>query len=240
MVGPDSHNPIVRHSTHSVIRVGHRGAAGHAPENTLAAIHAGIACGVEFVEVDLRHTADGTLVALHDATVNRTTDGRGRINRLSLQEVKRLDAGNGSEIPTLEEVLEATTRRTGLLLELKVRNIAIQVVETVRRTNFTGPLLYASFLHDELTHVRKADPGASLMVLFDRVPPASVARAMQYVPSHVGLRHSKATHRLVEAFHRANLHVFVYTPNRPADIERAISLGVDGVISNFPDRIPHR
>ena len=223
-----------------VVRVGHRGAAGHAPENTLAAIDAGIACGADFVEIDLRRTADGVLVALHDTTVNRTTDGTGRVDRLSLRDVKKLTAEKGQQIPTLQEVLEVADGRTGLILELKVRNIAQQTVETVRRTSFTGPLLYASFLHDELTHVRKADPGASLMVLFDRVPPASVARAMQYVPSHVGLRHSKATHRLVEAFHRANLHVFVYTPNRPADIERAISLGVDGVISNFPDRIPHR
>lgn len=239
MSGPESHNRSASHSVRRVIRVGHRGAAGHAPENTVAAIHAGIACEVEFVEIDLRCTADGALVALHDATVNRTTDGRGRIDRLSLQEVKRLDAGNSTEIPTLEEALEAAGRRTGLMLELKVRGIAQQTVDTVRHTNFKGPLLYASFLHDELTQVREADPSASLMVLFDRFPPASVARAMKYAPSHIGLRHINATHRLVEAFHRANLHVFVYTPNRAADIQRAISLGVDGIISNFPDRIPH-
>lgn len=239
MSGPESNDRKSKHSARRVIRVGHRGAAGHAPENTVAAIHAGIACGVEFVEIDLRRTADGALVALHDATVNRTTDGRGRVSRLSLGKVKRLDAGNGTEIPTLEEALEAADRRTGLMLELKVRGIAQQTVETVRRTNFTGPLLYASFLHDELTQVREADSGASLMVLFDRSPPASVARAMKYAPSYVGLRHSKATRRLVELFHRAHLHVFVYTPNQPADIQRAISLGVDGIISNFPDRIPH-
>lgn len=240
MNGPESNGRSSGHSSRRIIRVGHRGAAGHAPENTVVAIHAGIACGVEFVEIDLRRTADGALVALHDATVNRTTDGRGRISRLSLQEVKRLDAGNGARIPTLEEALEAASGGTGMMLELKARHIAQQTVGTVRHTGFTGPLLYASFLHDELTQIGKADPGASLMVLFDRFPPASVARAMKYAPSHVGLRHSKATRRLVEAFHRANLHVFVYTPNRPTDIQRAICLGVDGVISNFPDRIPHR
>jgi glycerophosphoryl diester phosphodiesterase len=205
----------------------------------VAAIRAGIACGVEFVEIDLRRTADSALVALHDATVNRTTDGRGRISLLSLREVKRLDAGNGTGIPTLEEALEAAAGRTGLMLELKIRGIAQQTVETVRRTGFTGPLLYASFLHDELTHVRAADPDASVMVLFDRLPLPSVTRAMKYAPSHVGLRHSKATLRLIESFHRANVLVFVYTPNRPADIQRVISLGVDGIISNFPDRIPH-
>ena len=239
MSGPESNDWSTRRSACGVVRVGHRGAAGHAPENTVAAIEAGIACGVDFVEIDLRRTADGTLVALHDATVNRSTDGRGQINGLSLQEVKRLDAGNGTGIPTLEEALKAADRRTGLMLELKVRHIARQTVDTVRHTGFTGPLLYASFLHDELTHVRAADSDASLMVLFDRIPRPSVAHAMKYAPSHVGLRHSSATYRLIESFHRANLQVFVYTPNRLADIQRAISLGVDGIISNFPDRIPH-
>jgi len=221
-----------------VIRVGHRGAAGHAPENTVAAIHAGIACGVEFVEIDLRRTADDTLVALHDATVNRTTDGKGRISRLSLQEVKRLDAGNGQQIPTLQEILKAAAGRTGLMLEIKVAGIAQQTVETVRRTHFKGPLLYASFLHEELTHVRAADSSASIMVLFDRIPRPSVSGAMKYAPSHIGLCHSSATRRLVESFHSLDLRVFVYTANHPSAIERALSLGVDGIISNFPDRIP--
>lgn len=238
MNGPESNGRSSEHSARRVIRVGHRGAAGHAPENTLAAIHAGIACGVDFVEIDLRRTADGALVTLHDATVNRTTDGSARVNRLSLQEVKRLDAGNGRRIPTLEEALEAAAGRTGLILELKVTGIARQTVDTVRQAGFKNPVIYASFQHEELTAVRKVDPDASLMVLFDRFPAASVPRAMKYSPSYVGLRHSKATLRLVESFHRANLPVFVYTPNRPADIQRALSLGVDGVISNFPDRIP--
>ena len=204
----------------------------------MAAIHAGFACGVDLVEIDLRRTADGALVALHDATVNRTTDGRGRIARLSLREVKRLDAGNGTEIPTLQEVLEATDGRSGLMLELKVTGIARQAVETVRQAGFKSPVIFASFLHEELTAIRKADPNAPRMALFDRFPAPSVARAMKYTPSHVGLRHSKASRRLVESFHRANMLVFVYTPNQPTDIQRAISLGVDGVISNFPDRIP--
>ncbi|MBS0164701.1 MAG: hypothetical protein JSR29_01335 [Nitrospira sp.] len=238
MSGPESNDRSSRHSARQVIRIGHRGAAGHAPENTVAAIHAGIACGVDFVEVDLRRTADGTLVALHDATVNRTTDGRGRIDRLSLQDAKRLDAGNGQRIPTLQEVLEAAAGRTGLILEIKVTGIAQQTVETVRHAGFTGPILYASFLHEELIHVRAADLSSSLMVLFDRFPAASVARAMTYAASCVGLRHDRVTRRLIESFHSSDLRVFVYTANRPSVIERALSLGVDGIISNFPDRIP--
>ena len=204
-----------------VVRVGHRGAAGHAPENTLAAIDAGIACGADIVEIDLRRTADGVLVALHDATVNRTTNGMGRIDRLSLRDVKKLTAGKGQQIPTLQEVLDAAGERAGLMLELKVRGIAGQTIEAVRQAGFKNPVIYASFLHEELPHVRAADPDADRMALFDRLPGTSVARAMIYAASCVGLHYDRATRRLIESLHRSDLRVFVYTANRPSDIERA-------------------
>lgn len=238
MSGPESNDRRARHSARRVIRVGHRGAAGHAPENTLAAIDAGIACGADIVEIDLRRTADGVLVVLHDATVNRTTNGTGRIDRLSLRDVKKLTAGKGQQIPTLQEVLDAASGRAGLMLELKIRGIAGQTVEAVRQAGFKNLVIYASFLHEELPHVRAADPDADRMALFDRLPGTSAARAMKYAASCVGLHYDRATRRLIESLHRSDLRVFVYTANRPGDIERALSLGVDGVISNFPDRIP--
>lgn len=220
-----------------VLRIGHRGAAGHAPENTLAAIQKGIALGVDFIEIDVRRTADGVLVALHDETVNRTTNGKGRVDRLSLRDLKSFDAGKGEHIPTLEEVLKTAEGRTGLMLELKVKEVAQQTVEAVREAGFSAPVIYASFLHDELMDVRSGNPKASLMVLFSRLPHSPVARAMKYRPSHVGLRHDTATGRLVDAFHDEGLLVFVYTADNLGDIQRALSLGVDGVISNFPERI---
>ena len=220
-----------------VLRIGHRGAAGHAPENTLAAIQKGIALGVDFVEIDVRRTADGVLVILHDETVSRTTNGTGRVDRLSLHEVKKFDAGNGEQIPTLEEVMTVTDGRVGLMLELKIEGIAQQAVEAVQGAGFNSPVIYASFLHDELTHIRAVAPGASLMALFDNVPRTPVSRAIAQRPSHVGLRHDRATRRLVDAFHQEGLVVCVYTANCPGDIQHALSVGVDGVISNFPDRI---
>ena len=219
------------------LRIGHRGAAGHAPENTLAAIQKGIALGVDFVEIDVRCTADGVLVVLHDATVNRTTDGKGRVDRLFLRDIAKLNAGNGEHIPTLEEVLKIAAGKAGLMLELKAEGVAQQTVESVREAGFKGPVIYASFVHKELTHVRAADPEASIMVLFGGLSRASVARAIQYGSSYVGLRHDKATRALVDSFHRADLLVFVYTANTPRDIQHVLSLDVDGVISNFPDRI---
>ncbi len=222
---------------HRVLKIGHRGAAGHAPENTLAAIQKGISLGVDFVEIDVRRTADGALVALHDATVNRTTDGKGRVDRLSLQEVKKFNAGCSEHIPTLEEVLNVVAGKAGLMLELKVRGAAQQTVEAVREARFRNPVVYASLLHDELKRIRTVDPDASLMVLFGSLSRPSVARAVEYGSSHVGLRHDKATRALVGSFHRAGLLVFVYTADAPGDIQHAHSLEVDGVISNFPERI---
>jgi glycerophosphoryl diester phosphodiesterase len=203
----------------------------------MAAIRKGIALGVDFVEVDLRRTDDGVLVALHDATVNRTTNGRGRVDRLSLRNVRALDAGSGERIPTLEEVCQAAAGHVGLMLEIKVEGVAQETVEMVRQAGFNGPVIYASFLHDELYDIRSVRPEASLMVLFGRLPKSPVAHALAYKSSHVGLRHDTATRRLVDAFHQEGLLVFVYTADRPRDIRRAVSLGVDGVISNFPERI---
>ena len=158
-----------------VLKIGHRGAAGHAPENTLGAIQTGIALGVDFVEIDVRRTADGVLVILHDETVNRTTNGKGQIDRVSLQEAKQLNAGNGEPIPTLEEAINVLAGRAGLLLELKVNGVAQQAVETVRRAGLTAPVIYASFLHEELTQVHIFDPNTPLMLLFGRLPRNPVA-----------------------------------------------------------------
>ena len=128
--------------------------------------------------------------------------------------------------------------RAGLMLELKVAGVAHLTVENVRQVNFTSPVIYASFLHEELTQVRAVEPEAALMVLFGRLPRAPVAYAMAYQPAYVGLRHDRANRRLVDAFHSENVRVWVYTVNSLDDIRRALSFGVDGVISNFPDRIP--
>ena len=221
-----------------VLRIGHRGAAGHAPENTLAAVRKGIDLGVDFVEIDVRRTADDVLVALHDATINRTTDGKGRVEALSLRELRAVDAGHGERIPTVEEVLTLAAGRTGVMLELKIAGVAHLTVDAVKRMKFTDPVLYASFLHEELLHVRAADPEAALMVLFDKLPRTPVAHAMRYRPAYVGLRHDTATRRLVDACHQEDLFVCVYTANSAGDITHALSVGVDGVISNFPERIP--
>lgn len=127
------------------LRIGHRGALGHAPENTLAALELAITYGVDMVEFDVRRTADGTLVLLHDDSVDRTTNGEGSIEEWSLSMLRELDAGGGERIPLLEEALACLSGRAGAMIELKVRGIAADVCAKVRVADFHGTVMYASF-----------------------------------------------------------------------------------------------
>lgn len=222
--------------TNKVLRIGHRGACGHAPENTLASIDRAISLRCDLAEVDVQRTADGSLVLLHDERVDRTTDGKGLLAEMELEDIRKLDAG-GQKIPTLEEALHAARGRIGLILELKAEGLAYDICGIVRASGFPGEIIYASFLHDELQHVRRADPDAKTLVLFKRLPKDPTAEAARLQATHAGLRFGTATMPLVNALHKAHLTVFVYTVNKPADIAKMLSLGVDGIVSDYPDRL---
>lgn len=222
----------------SVLRIGHRGAAGHAPENTLAAIWKARSFHADLVEIDVRATGDGHLVLLHDETVDRTTDKTGHVAEMSLDQVQRLDAGNRQRIPTLEEALEVTSGAIGVILELKAEGIGNEACAIVNRTGFSGPLIYASFLTEELHRVRQADPRANLMVLLHRrLPRDPVADVIAVNASHVGLHFSTVTPALLQTYHNLERRVFAYTVNEPKDIQRMRDVGIDGIVSDYPDRI---
>ena len=222
----------------STLRIGHRGAAGHAPENTLAAIWKARSFRADLIEVDLRKTNDGHLVLLHDDTIDRTTNKTGLVAGMSLEQVQRLDAGNGQRIPTLEKALEIAAGHMGMILELKVEGIGSDACAIVKRTGFRDPLIYASFMMDELNRVRQVDPLANLMVLLPRgLPRDPVADVVAVRASHVGLHFSSVTPRLLQTYRNFGRLVFTYTVNDPADVLRMRDLSVDGIISDFPDRI---
>lgn len=223
--------------TNNTLRIGHRGACGHAPENTLASIEQAIALKCDLTEVDVQRTADGSLILLHDERVDRTMNGNGAVAEMDLEDVRKLDTGRGQKIPTLEEALSTAHGRIGLILELKSEGLAYDVCGIVRASGFPGEIIYASFLHDELQHVRRADPDTKTLVLFKRLPKNPASEATRLQATHVGLRFDTATRPLVKALHKARLAVFVYTVNRPSDITTMRMLGVDGIVSNFPDRI---
>ncbi|MBI4464152.1 MAG: glycerophosphoryl diester phosphodiesterase [Acidobacteria bacterium] len=220
-----------------ILRIGHRGAAGHAPENTLLSIQAAITLGADLVELDVRATRDGHFVLLHDGRVDRTTNGKGAVAEMTLDAIRRLDAGEEQRIPTLWEVLEAASGRVGVILEIKSPGLAEGIAATVRQSGFAGSILYASFLHQELKVVREVIPSASTMALLKSGSPLSPSDLTEVHVSHVGLPLDPLTRPRVELFHSAAFSVFVYTVNDPSDIEWVKSLGVEGIISDFPERI---
>ncbi len=219
--------------------IGHRGASGHEPENTLRSIRRALELGAHGVEIDVR-LVDGELIVFHDARLERTTNGRGAIARKRFADLRALDAGKGERIPTLREVFETVDRRAFINIELKGRRTAAPVEALIRefieRHGWRHEhFLVSSFAHGELRAIRDpqiriglllARPSRLYSVSARRVRAWSVQPALPY-----------ATARFVEDAHRRGYRVFVYTVNEPADLERMRDLGVDGVFTDFPERV---
>ncbi len=205
-----------------VLRIGHRGAAGHAPENTLASIEVAIGFGVDVVEIDVHRSRDGQLMVIHDARVDRTTRGTGYVRDLTRAEMP--------DVPVLSDVLAAVKGRAELMIEMKVRGIADEVVALAG----SQPVYFASFLHSELLGIR----AARTIALIDGLPVSPSAFALEARATHAGIGFDSLEPGIVDALHDAEVRVFTWTVDDLRDIAQAISLGVDGVISNFPDRLP--
>jgi glycerophosphoryl diester phosphodiesterase len=230
--------PSPRGHHQRILRIGHRGAAGHAPENTIAAIRRGVSLGVDFVELDVQRTRDGRLVVMHDKLVDRTTDGTGLVSEMTWDELQLLDAGNGEGVPCVEGALAAANGRAGAILEAKIPGIGLAIHRVVRASAFSGPVIYASFLHAEILEIRKIDPLARTMALMECVPVSGAALARDANATFVGLSLDCATAEFIAALHDGGLEVLLYTVNDPRLIHCAIELGADGVISDYPERIP--
>jgi glycerophosphoryl diester phosphodiesterase len=178
------------------------------------------------------------LVLLHDETVDRTTNKTGLVAEMTLEQIQRLNAGNWQRIPTLEEALDIADQALGVILELKVEGIGAEAGLIVKRHGFTGPLIYASFMMEELQRVRQAEPSAQVMVLLrEPLAPDPVADAVEIGATHVGLPYAMVTPALLQTYRNLDKRVFVYTVNEPQEIQRMRDLGVDGIISDYPDLI---
>ncbi len=219
--------------------IGHRGARGHEPENTIRSVQKAIELGADGVEIDVYFVGNELLV-FHDTTLDRTTNGRGRLMRKTLIELRALDAGKGERIPTLREIFDAVDRRAFVNIELKGRNtskpVAALIGEYVRERGCEfSDFLVSSFHRRELRAL--VGGKVPLGILFKRSARrfAKLAAELGAVAIHPHIRFTNR--RLVDRAHASGLKVFVYTANRPRDIARMKALGVDGVFTDFPERV---
>jgi glycerophosphoryl diester phosphodiesterase len=222
----------------------HRGASGHEPENTLAAVEKAIALGSDWIEVDV-YVVAGELIVIHDERLERTTSGAGYVSHTSLAYLRSLDAGKGQSVPTLREVLDSVDGRAGINVELKgpkTAGLTVSLIEEYveKRQWSYEHFIVSSFSRRQLKEVGKLDPSIRIGILIDR-PRRHYARfARLYSAYALHIHVSLVNARSVKRAHERGLKVFVYTVNSPEDIHRLESLGVDGIFTDFPELVVKR
>lgn len=215
--------------------VGHRGAAGLEPENTLRSIRKAIDLGVDSVEIDVRVTRDGYLVVIHDETVDRTTNGHGYVKDLTFNEIRRLDAGKGEKIPTLEEVLNLTKGKVVLQIELKAREATEPTVHLIERNNAERDVIIISFMHDLLGRVHDLNSALRTGAIFFDVQGDICQRAIDVHSEAIHVYYRNVNSELIENAHKRGLRVSVWSPDEIEDMREMINLGVDEICTNRPD-----
>jgi glycerophosphoryl diester phosphodiesterase len=215
--------------------VGHRGAAGLEPENTLRSIGRAIDIGVDAVEVDARRCKDGTLVIMHDPSVDRTTNGHGKVSALTLKELKALDAGKGERIPTFDELVAAVKGKVGLFVEIKEPETVADVAEHIRKAGMAGDTTFVSFFHRSLLDLKKLSPQSRCGTIFSCEPADPTRLALDVKADLVLPNHSYMSEWTVNEAHKKSLLVQTWTVNTADDLRRVVKFGVDGVASDFPN-----
>lgn len=227
-------------SVSSFTVIGHRGARGHAPENTLLAIDAGIGLGAHWVEFDVQQHGDALLL-MHDLRLERTTNGRGRLADQSFEALRALDAGQGQQIPTLQEALELIDQRVGVNIELKTWSGCAAAVAGVLGEYLADgwppeKLLVSSFHLPELWEFKQLLPEVPIGALLCGVPLDWAGVASELKAACLNLSDEFIDEKLVADAHARGLRVYAYTVNHPDDMRRLRALGVDGVFTDYPDR----
>jgi len=227
------------------LAISHRACQGHAPENTLAGMLAALAFGVDAIEIDVQTSRDGVPVLVHDETVGRTTGGTGRVNDLTLAELRALDAGRGFDgrfagerIPTLAEALETTRGRCLLVIEVKQRGIEREVADVVRRLDAVADSMVWSFHAEVVGAIRVAlpeVPAARLWAGREGDPAEVLGATVRCGAQAVSVHHAAVSEALVRGARLRGLSVFTWTADTPEDQTRVAACGVAGVCTNYPD-----
>jgi len=228
--------------------IAHRGASGHAPENTFAAFERAVQLGAGFIETDLHLTRDARFVAIHDATLDRTTNGTGAVRDHTLAELQQLDAGMwydrqfmDQRIPTLDEILEfASEQDVVFYLEIKYESawgMHHALVGALGKPENAARTIVISFDPSTLASVRRLEPAIMIGLLVEDLAGDPVKSALDVGARQLCPRADLITPALVERAHRADLHVVTWTINDADQMRAAMDAGVDGIMTDLPDRL---
>jgi glycerophosphoryl diester phosphodiesterase len=228
--------------------IAHRGASGNAPENTLAAFRKAVALGATFIETDLQLSRDARFVAIHDATVNRTTNGQGAVHDMTLADLRKLDAGSwfgsefaGERIPTLEEILEFS-KKNDVVFYLEIKPGAAwggehALIGALRDSGEIPRAVVISFDAAIVVNLRKIEPTLMTGLLYDGQIENPLEKAVEIGARQLAIRGDLVTPALIAQAKKKDLQVVCWTVNHPAHMRMLAAAGVDGIMSDYPDRL---
>ena len=246
---------ISKQEQQKMVNVAHRGASGHAPENTMEAFQKGFEMKSDYIEIDVQMTKDGELVVIHDTTVDRTTNGTGKVGELTLEEIRQLDAGSwfgeayvGEKVPTFEEVLDEFRGKVGVLIELKApelypgveQKIADALIERNMSTPNNNKIIIQSFNHESMKKSKELLPNLSHGVLtggsWADVTEEQLAQFATYA-DYFNPTMNIVTDELVGDVHEAGMKIFPYTSRSQEQALHLFDLNVDGIITDYPEHV---
>lgn len=217
------------------IIIAHRGASAHAPENTHLSFEKAWHFGADMIELDVHETTDGHIVCIHDPTVDRTTNGTGEVSSMTLGEIQSLDAGMGQQIPLLEDVLKFSQGRIQVNIELKIAGVEERIANIVHNLGITNDIIISSFIHLSLSVIKEISDRIRIAIL--------VQNEIENLPSYaheIGAYAINPAKELTSAMlitnsHEFDIKVFPWTVNDEETMLRLLDVGVDGLITDYPD-----
>jgi glycerophosphoryl diester phosphodiesterase len=224
-----------------MIVIGHRGAAGYEPENTLRSFKTALALKVDMIEFDVHVCSCGKVVIIHDEKINRTANGKGLVLKRTFSDLRKLDFGLGEKIPSLPEALNLIDRQAKVNIELKGQKTAAPVAKIISRYVKEKNWQYQDFMVSsfdklQLRAFKRLCPKVKIGLLFNRLPTGYIKYAKKFPADSINANWKFVNLKIVNRIHKNNLKIFVWTVNERNDIEKMKALKVDGIFSNFPDR----
>ncbi|SFK31486.1 glycerophosphoryl diester phosphodiesterase [Halobacillus dabanensis] len=240
-----------------VDNVAHRGAAGYAPENTIAGFDLAVDMKADYIEIDLQRSKDGELVLIHDTTVDRTTDGTGKVGDLTYEQLKSLDAGSwkgekfaGEPIPTFEEILDRYYGKVGILIELKAPQlypgIEEQVAEVLKERNLDKPqnekIIIQSFNFESMKKMDKLLPKVPIGVLTSNHADTTTDSLEEFsnYADWFNPNYGNVTEELVHQVHTLDMKIGSWTVRSQEAADFLFEMEVDAIISDYPDYVDPR
>jgi glycerophosphoryl diester phosphodiesterase len=217
--------------------MGHRGSPADEPENTLRSFRRALAVGVAAVELDVQLTKDGRLAVIHDESLDRTTNGRGPVRDFTLAELKRLDAGRGEPVPSLEEVFDLVQGQANLVVELKKPEAAGALLDFFQKRRAFECATIISFWHPAVKALKQAEPRLNTGVLMVGCPADPVGLARAADAGALILQYAYVTPELVTAAHQQDIKVIVWNIDDTKTLKPYLAMNLDAICTNRPGEI---